>query len=87
MGGILTLVRHYLHHHWWLYWFSRGNGYYKYLWWGNKTERGDDYFAMGIRGQVMYVSPRKNAIALRLGKRWGIRDWWPRILKNLVDQL
>ncbi len=79
--------RHYLHHPWWHLWFSKNSGYYKYLWWGSKADADDDYFALGIKGQILYISPRKNAVILRLGKKWGIRDWWPRVLKSMVDRL
>jgi hypothetical protein len=27
-------------------------------------------------GQVLYVSPENNTIAIRLGRKWGVMDWW-----------
>jgi CubicO group peptidase (beta-lactamase class C family) len=72
----------------WGKWFKSEKGYYKYLWWGYKMDENTyDYFAMGILGQFIYISPRKNAIVIRLGKKWGAKDWWPTILKELVDKL
>lgn len=72
----------------WGKWFNSGKAFYKYLWWGYKiSEEMNDYFAMGILGQFIYISPRKNAIAIRLGKDWGISGWWPSIIKELIDQV
>lgn len=80
--------RYYHQHPWGKMWFNRNKAYYKYLWWGylNK-ETNNDYFALGALGQVLYVSPEKNAIAIRLGKKWGIKDWWPSILHNMIHDL
>ncbi|WKY46578.1 serine hydrolase [Eubacteriaceae bacterium ES3] len=70
----------------WGRWFDTGKGYYKYLWWGYRAdEETDDYFAMGILGQFIYISPRKKTIVVRLGKQWGISGWWPTIIKELID--
>jgi CubicO group peptidase (beta-lactamase class C family) len=68
--------------------FNKPDNYYKYFWWGTKiSEKHYDYFALGIRGQVLYISPRNNAIAIRLGKNWNVRDWWPRILRDYIDSI
>jgi hypothetical protein len=37
---------------------ATGKYYYKYLWWGHKiNEVEHDYFAMGVLGQHIFVSP------------------------------
>ena len=72
----------------WGRWFSSGNGEYRNYWWAYKVGENDyDYFGLGILGQILYVSPRNNAIGLRLGDEWGIRGWWPTVIKNLIDKL
>jgi len=78
--------RYYQKHPWGKMWFNQQKGYYKYLWWGhlnNKTK--NDFFALGALGQVLYVSPENNAIAIRLGRKWGVMDWWATILYKLIN--
>lgn len=79
--------KHYSKHPWGL-WFNSGKGYYKYLWWGYKIDDHEyDYFAMGVGGQILYISPRKNSIAIRLGNEWGIKGWWPTMIKEVIDKI
>ncbi len=52
--------------------------YYKNQWWF--TRHG--YEANGLHGQYIYVSPKKNVIIVRLGKREGEIKW-----EQLFDQL
>jgi CubicO group peptidase (beta-lactamase class C family) len=69
-------------------WAGSPQGYYKYLWWGYKTDAHNfDYFALGAKGQLIYVCPRKQAVIVRFGKRWGKIDWWPELLKQIADSL
>ncbi|MBO9730509.1 MAG: serine hydrolase [Chitinophaga sp.] len=69
-------------------WAASPSGYYKYLWWGYQADPHNfDYFALGAKGQFIYISPRKQAVVVRFGKRWGKTDWWPGILKQIVDSL
>ncbi|ULT54580.1 beta-lactamase family protein [Neobacillus drentensis] len=78
--------RYYHKHPWGKMWFNQNKAYYKYLWWGhlnNKTT--NDYFALGALGQVLYVSPDTNTMAIRLGRKWGVMDWWPTILNKLIS--
>jgi CubicO group peptidase (beta-lactamase class C family) len=76
----------YYNKHPWGKWFSTGKGYYKRFWWGYKINEAEyDYFAMGVLGQILYISPRKNTIVVRLGKEWGINGWWPTIIKDFID--
>ncbi len=80
--------RYYDNHPWGKMWFKQNKAYYKYLWWGHKNiEQNNDFFALGSLGQVLYISPENNAVAIRLGKKWGVMDWWPTILYKLVNQL
>ncbi len=78
----------YYNKHPWGLWLNSGKAYYKYLWWGYKIDDHEyDYFAMGTGGQILYISPRRNSVAVRLGNEWGIRGWWPTIIKELIDKI
>ena len=48
--------------------------YYKYQWWIPNFK--GDFMAEGILGQFIYVNPIKNIIIVRLGKKYGKRNWW-----------
>ncbi|WLV24641.1 serine hydrolase [Aciduricibacillus chroicocephali] len=77
---------YYNRHPWGKMWFKQNKAYYKYLWWGHKNSpQNNDFFALGSLGQVLYISPENNAVAIRLGKKWGVMDWWPTILYKLVN--
>jgi CubicO group peptidase (beta-lactamase class C family) len=79
---------YYTNHPWGKMWFNHNKAYYKYLWWGHKNKaENNDFFALGSLGQVLYISPENNAIAIRLGKKWGVMDWWPTILYKLINQI
>jgi len=72
----------------WGRWFNSGKAYYKYLWWGYQIDADvSDFFAMGIQGQFIYVCPRKNALVVRLGKKWGVSGWWPSMIKEIIDKI
>ncbi|MHC0035304.1 serine hydrolase domain-containing protein [Pseudoneobacillus sp. C159] len=78
--------RYYHKHPWGKMWFNQNKAYYKYLWWGHlNNQTNNDYFALGALGQVLYVSPENNTIAIRLGRKWGVMDWWPTILYKLIN--
>jgi len=69
-------------------WAGSPTGYYKYLWWGYRIDPHNfDYFALGAKGQFIYICPRKQAVIVRFGKRWGKIDWWPGVLKQIADSL
>ncbi|MGO4290012.1 serine hydrolase domain-containing protein [Chitinophaga sp. RAB17] len=69
-------------------WTGSSSGYYKYLWWGQQVDPHNfDYFALGAKGQFIYICPRKQAVIVRFGKHWGKTDWWPGILKQIADSL
>ena len=68
--------------------FASGMGYYKYFWWGYSRGDGDyDFSAEGNKGQLIYVSPKKNAIIVRNGKSYGGVDNWPEIVFQMVERL
>ena len=72
----------------WGNWFRTGKAAYKNFWWGYKIDESHfDYFAMGILGQILYISPSKNAIGIRLGNAWQIKGWWPSVIKEIIDSL
>ncbi|SEW29966.1 serine hydrolase domain-containing protein [Chitinophaga arvensicola] len=69
-------------------WAGSAAGYYKYLWWGYRIDPHNfDYFALGAKGQFIYICPRKQAVIVRFGKHWGKIDWWPGVLKQIADSL
>jgi len=73
---------------WWTPFFQSGTGYYKYMWWGYFREGGDDdFFANGHLGQFIYVSPQKDLIIVRNGKRDGKVDSWSELLYRMADRL
>jgi CubicO group peptidase (beta-lactamase class C family) len=63
-------------------------GYYKYHWWGMKNGDGTfDYFASGNLGQIIYVSPSRNAVAVRFGREPDHSYRWAFIVRAFLDQI
>tara|TARA_R110000868_G_scaffold138110_1_gene351937 strand:- start:1257 stop:2366 length:1110 start_codon:yes stop_codon:yes gene_type:complete len=56
--------------------------FYQYQWWLPK--RSGDFMAQGILGQFIYVSPDKDLIFVRLGKKTGNINWGS-FLGNLAE--
>ncbi|MCP8970967.1 serine hydrolase domain-containing protein [Ectobacillus ponti] len=78
--------RYYDKHPWGKMWFRQNKAYYKYLWWGHLNgETDNDFFVLGALGQVLYISPTTDTVAIRLGKKWGIMDWWPNLLYKMIQ--
>lgn len=50
-----------------------GSTYYKYQWWLDSST--GDILAQGILGQYLYISPSKNLLIVRLGKKEGHSNW------------
>lgn len=48
--------------------------FYQYQWW--LPTPNEDFMAVGILGQFVYVNPSKDLIIVRLGKNEGEADWW-----------
>ena len=70
------------------YWvdFSKG-GYYQYMWWGLRRGNGvGDYYAMGRNGQMIYVSPFRNLIVVRLGERGTNESTWYEAAYKFADR-
>lgn len=76
---------------WFSHWRSAtesGSGYYKYQWWGKlKPDGSYDFIAMGHGGQLIYVSPQNNAVAVRFGISEGGVDAWEELLVSVIAQV
>ncbi|MCC6156685.1 MAG: serine hydrolase [Deltaproteobacteria bacterium] len=61
---------------------------YQYAWW-IADPRDGDFFAGGHLGQYLYVSPKRDAVVLRLGTsrgKWS-REEWRSLLPTLLDDI
>ena len=68
--------------------YFAGDGYYSHHWWGYQTGSASyDYFALGIFGQFIYVSPEARVVIVRMAEDWGAVDWWPAIFRELAADL
>lgn len=69
--------------------FESQGGYYQYFWWGMKRSGGEsDFFAMGNKGQYIYLSPQKKLIIVRNGIEYGIPSLrWPRLFYDYATSL
>ncbi|TGK00090.1 class C beta-lactamase-related serine hydrolase [Leptospira langatensis] len=68
--------------------WKKSGGYYKYHWWGMKNADGTyDYMARGNLGQIIFVSPSKNAVIVRLGEEPKPKYQWPFIAKAILDRI
>lgn len=71
----------------WGRFLASGRYYYKYLWWGYRaSENEHDYFAMGVLGQHVYVSPRTRVVIVRLSDRFPKGMWWVPVFRQLALQ-
>lgn len=61
--------------------------YYGMFWWGSRRARGrSDFYAVGNKGEYIYVSPQKNLVIVRTGFRFGIpSETWVRLFRALAD--
>ena len=55
--------------------FANGRGYYKYFWWGLRSDAGYDFVGVGNFGQYIYVSPASHLIIVRNGASLGSGGW------------
>jgi CubicO group peptidase (beta-lactamase class C family) len=63
-------------------------GYYGYHWWGmNNSDGSYDFMARGNLGQLIYVSPRKNVVVVRLGSEADPDVLWANVAQAIVQQL
>lgn len=56
---------------------------YTYFW---RVTEEHDFFAKGLLGQYIYVSPKKNTIIIRIGAKAGNINW-PELFKGIVEEL
>jgi len=70
----------------WGPWLSTGRGYYGWHWWGrHEAGAANTVFAMGIHGQILLISPRHQAVVVRLADRWALNDWWPEVILDGLE--
>jgi CubicO group peptidase (beta-lactamase class C family) len=68
-------------------WKTAG-GYYGYHWWGMKYSDGSyDFMARGNLGQLIYVSPGKNMVVVRLGNETDSNVIWANVVQSIVQQI
>lgn len=69
---------------------SDSNAFYKYFWWINKRLNGkSDYYALGNKGQFIYICPQKKLIILRNGIEYGLPRAieWTNLFYKFADKL
>ena len=70
----------------WGPWLSTGRGFYGWHWWGRHERNAEPtVFAMGIHGQLLVISPRHQAVVVRLADRWALNAWWPDVILDALD--
>jgi hypothetical protein len=56
------------------------------MWWGVRIdERRHDYFAMGVLGQHVYVSPDTQTVIVRLSDRFPPGTWWLPVFRRIAE--
>ncbi len=71
----------------WGPWLATGRGFYGWHWWGRHDNgHSPTVFGMGIHGQLLVISPRHQAVVVRLADRWALKDWWPDVILNALDE-
>ena len=64
---------------------STGRYCYRRMWWGHHLPPGGfDFFAMGILGQHVYVSPDTATVIVRLSSRFPPGMWWAPVLRSMA---
>ncbi len=63
--------------------------FYKYFWWGIKRPGGkSDFFALGNKGQYIYISPQKSLIIVRNGIDYGLpSQQWARLFYHFASTM
>ena len=70
----------------WGRFLGSGRIYYQGMWWGHQIdETRHDYFAMGVLGQHIYVSPDLDIVIVRLSDRFPPGVWWPPIFRRIAE--
>jgi CubicO group peptidase (beta-lactamase class C family) len=66
--------------------FAGGRVHYRHMWWGTRVDdRHHDYFAMGVLGQHVYVSPDTRTVIVRLSDRFPPGMWWPPVFRQVAE--
>jgi CubicO group peptidase (beta-lactamase class C family) len=61
--------------------------YYQYMWWGiRRTNEEGDFYAMGRDGQLIYVSPSRNLVIVRLGGTGAPESVWAEAAYKFAEQ-
>ena len=69
----------------WGRFLGSGRIYYGRMWWGNRLGGTSyDFFAMGVLGQHIYVSPSTQTVIVRLSDRFPPGMWWPPIFRQIA---
>ncbi|WP_299884715.1 serine hydrolase [uncultured Lacinutrix sp.] len=61
---------------------NKENDCYQYQWYSNNCS--EDFYALGILGQIIFVSPKENIIIIRLGKS-GSNMYLEPVVKMLIE--
>jgi CubicO group peptidase (beta-lactamase class C family) len=70
----------------WGRFLAGGRIYYKRFWWGHRLDANrHDFFAMGVLGQHIYVSPDTRAVVVRLADRFPPGMWWVPALRAVAE--
>lgn len=71
----------------WGPWLSTGRGAYGWHWWLRpEAHQAPTVFGLGVHGQLLVISPRHQAVVVRLADRWALRDWWPEVILSGLDE-
>jgi CubicO group peptidase (beta-lactamase class C family) len=72
----------------WGRFLASGRVYYKRMWWGVRLdEKRYDYFAMGVLGEHVYVSPDTRTVIVRLSDRFPPGMWWPPVFRRIAETM
>jgi CubicO group peptidase (beta-lactamase class C family) len=70
----------------WGRFLAGGRVFYKWFWWGHCLDRHRyDFFAMGVLGQHVYVSPDTRTVIVRLSRRFPRGMWWAPLLRRVAE--
>jgi CubicO group peptidase (beta-lactamase class C family) len=70
----------------WGRFLASGRVFYKWFWWGHRLDENRyDFFAMGVLGQHVYVSPDTRTVIVRLSDRFPRGMWWAPLLRRVAE--
>jgi CubicO group peptidase (beta-lactamase class C family) len=70
----------------WGRFLASGRVYYKRMWWGVRLdEKRHDFFAMGVLGQHIYVSPDTRSVIVRMSDRFPPGMWWAPVFRKIAE--